>query len=510
MKKVTTLFLALVFALGANAQGDNTGDNTNQTQQKSNDDNSRLYRSWAIGADFGWSMLLGDMYFLEANQEDYNSDFGGFDPGFTVNLQKWYSSAWGWRGRAGILSYSGSNGIYGTNTKSSMRGEIEIMLNLSGIGTRNRRNTRKDAWIVHTGFGYSWANTIVYKYGQEFLKLGADQYPQFISQSEKDENIHNTVYMPFGLEWRYRFAERWDFKLALDANWALDDELDGSAITLQEDATPIGNTPEYRNLQFANTTNDFLVYLNLGVNYYFSWFKPHEDPTPIIYMDPGKDPRVDDLVDKMGKLLTDKDDDGVSDYFDKEPDTPEGYKVYGGGQAVDQDGDGVPDGADEDPFSTPGEKVDANGRELDDDGDGVPNGRDEEPNTKPGSMVNFQGKEISGNDDNSASEAFIPNIYFDFDKSNITSANYQRLAVIARFLQNNPGVNLIAVGHTDKVGSEAYNQGLSERRAIAAKRALVDEFGIDPSRIEMDWKGKTQLVSKRGDINRRVEFHIAR
>jgi OOP family OmpA-OmpF porin len=508
MKKVTLLLLGFAFTLATSAQDSNSGDST-KTEKK---EETRKFRSWSIGGDFGWSMLLGDFHFLEANKQDFNDEFGNFDPGFTVNLQKWYSSAWGWRGRAGWLSYSGSNGIYASQTKSAFRGEFGIQLNLSGIGQRNRYAERKDAWIVNVGFGYTWANTIVFKNGEEYLKLGSDQYPQFINDEAKAEKSHNEVYMPFGLEWRYRFAERWDLKIAIDAMWAMSDNFDGSETTVKEDWNINGQppTPEILELAFGNTTNDFLVYFNVGVNYHFSWFKPHEDPTPIIYMGPGVDPRVDKLVKDVGTLMGDADNDGVSDYFDKEPETPEGYMVYGGGQAVDQDQDGVPDNIDEDPYSTKGCQVDERGRELDGDGDGVADCADLEPNSKTGAFVNYQGvtivDRIGGG--GSSNEAFLPNLYFDFNKSNVTTANYQRLVTIARFLEANPNANLRVIGHTDKVGTESYNNGLSERRAKAAKKALVEDFGIDESRLEVVSKGKSQLISKRDDINRRVMFEV--
>ena len=152
MKKVTMLALALSFGLLTFAQ--ESTDSTKNTQEES----TRKYRSWSVGADFGWSMLLGDFYFLEANKQDFNEDFGKFDPGITVNLQKWYSSAWGWRARAGWRSYSGSNGIYGFKANSAFQGDLGVQLNLSGIGNRNRNKERKDAWIVNVGFGYSWAD----------------------------------------------------------------------------------------------------------------------------------------------------------------------------------------------------------------------------------------------------------------------------------------------------------------------------------------------------------------
>jgi OOP family OmpA-OmpF porin len=170
----------------------------------------------------------------------------------------------------------------------------------------------------------------------------------------------------------------------------------------------------------------------------------------------------------------------------------------------------VPDNIDEDPYSTKGCKVDAVGRELDDDGDGVPNCKDLEPNSKPGSFVNYQGVTIIDRIGGGAgsNEAFLPVIYFDFNKSNVTSANYQRLATVARFMEANPNVKMLVTGNTDKVGSESYNNGLSERRAKATVKALVDDFGVDASRLETAAKGKSNLISKRGDINRRVEFSI--
>lgn len=509
MKKVTLLALALGLGLLSYAQDSTTPNN--ETEK----DSTRKYRSWSIGADFGWSLLFGDMHQLETNQKDYYNDFGGFDPGFSLNLQKWYSSAWGWRGRAGWMSYSGSKDIYAVKATSTFRGDLSAQLNLSGIGQRNRNKPdRKDAWIVNAGIGMTWSDAIVYKNGNEYLKLGSDNFNEFDfgNAEAKKEKTHNSVYMPFGLEWRYRFAERWDFKVAADFLWAMDDNFDGSETTVKEDWSQNNQPPtrEIQELAFGNTTNDFLAYFNVGVNFHFSWFSPHVDPTPIIFIGPGMDPRVDKLVSDMDKIMTDKDKDGVSDFFDKEPDTPEGYMVYGGGQAVDQDKDGIADEIDQDPYSTKGAKVDANGRELDNDGDGVYDGMDLEPNSKPGAFVNYQGvtivDRIGGGGD--ASEAFLPMIYFDFDKANITSANYQRLATIARFLDANPNTSLVVFGHTDKVGGEQYNYKLSDRRAKAAKMSLVNDFGIDASRIEIVGKGKTQLWSKRDDINRRAEFQI--
>ncbi len=83
---------------------------------------------------------------------------------------------------------------------------------------------------------------------------------------------------------------------------------------------------------------------------------------------------------------------------------------------------------------------------------------------------------------------------FDFDKAILKPEGKQRLdelAVQAR--QINLEV-ILAVGHTDRIGSDAYNQGLSERRATAVKNYLVSQ-GIEPSRIYTEGKGETMPVT---------------
>ena len=77
------------------------------------------------------------------------------------------------------------------------------------------------------------------------------------------------------------------------------------------------------------------------------------------------------------------------------------------------------------------------------------------------------------------------------------------------------GINLeviIAVGHTDSVGSDAYNQKLSVRRAEAVKAYLVSK-GIEKNRIYTEGKGEKQPVAdnktKEGRTkNRRVEIEV--
>jgi len=107
---------------------------------------------------------------------------------------------------------------------------------------------------------------------------------------------------------------------------------------------------------------------------------------------------------------------------------------------------------------------------------------------------------------------FNADTFFDFDKSTLKPEGRQLLDQVA---QQASGINLetiIAVGHTDSIGTEAYNQKLSERRAASVKSYLVSK-GVDPNRIYTEGKGELQPVAsnktREGRAqNRRVEVEI--
>lgn len=89
---------------------------------------------------------------------------------------------------------------------------------------------------------------------------------------------------------------------------------------------------------------------------------------------------------------------------------------------------------------------------------------------------------------------------FDFDKAVLRPAGTQALD---EFLEKMKGIDpevIIAVGHADRFGSEAYNQRLSERRATSVKNYVVSK-GIDANRIHTEGKGETQPVTKPGECD---------
>jgi outer membrane protein OmpA-like peptidoglycan-associated protein len=101
-------------------------------------------------------------------------------------------------------------------------------------------------------------------------------------------------------------------------------------------------------------------------------------------------------------------------------------------------------------------------------------------------------------------------INFDYNSANISSRSLPSVQALGRALSNPElkGSTFIVAGHTDAVGSDNYNQGLSERRADSIKRYLVDKFAIVGSDLVTVGYGKTKLkdpANPFSEVNRRFQ-----
>lgn len=103
--------------------------------------------------------------------------------------------------------------------------------------------------------------------------------------------------------------------------------------------------------------------------------------------------------------------------------------------------------------------------------------------------------------------------YFDFDKSNLKPEGKSTLnALVGDMGDLNSVANIEVVGHTDSIGTEEYNMGLSERRAATVKSYLSDK-GIPSDKIETDGMGESNPIAtnktREGRAkNRRVEVTV--
>ena len=178
------------------------------------------------------------------------------------------------------------------------------------------------------------------------------------------------------------------------------------------------------------------------------------------------------LKDDMARMKMDSDGDGVSDYFDKCPNTPFGVKVDGAGCALP-----LPAPATVDTIV----KIQQNTTYI----------------------VTKEDKEL-------ANDTFR-NLEFDFAKSTIRTHSFVFLNRLAD-LMIKKGISLKISGHTDNVGSDEANMELSKDRAQSVKNYLVSQ-GVKEARIEATWFGERQPIATNKTAagrqkNRRVEHTI--
>ncbi len=107
--------------------------------------------------------------------------------------------------------------------------------------------------------------------------------------------------------------------------------------------------------------------------------------------------------------------------------------------------------------------------------------------------------------------ASVYGIYFDFDKADIKPESEPAIREIAKLLQENKGLKIYLVGHTDNVGNIDYNMKLSKARADAVMKELVTKYKISADRLKAYGVGSlAPVASNKTDdgraMNRRVEL----
>jgi OOP family OmpA-OmpF porin len=187
---------------------------------------------------------------------------------------------------------------------------------------------------------------------------------------------------------------------------------------------------------------------------------------------------------------------------------PAGALLDENGCAYDSDGDGVYDGIDLCRNTPEGVTVDRVGCPLDSDNDAVADYLDLCPGTPKGTIVDQDGCPLPG--ENLLS---LTGVNFAFDKAVLTPEAKDILEEAVTVLKDTDDIVQVRVeGHTDSIGSEAYNQELSQRRAEAVAEYLVSR-GISESNLVPVGMGENFPVANNDTeagraANRRVDFVV--
>jgi outer membrane protein OmpA-like peptidoglycan-associated protein len=198
----------------------------------------------------------------------------------------------------------------------------------------------------------------------------------------------------------------------------------------------------------------------------------------------------DDFEDVDGCPDPDNDKDGILDADDKCPNEPEdkdGFEDEDGCPDPDNDKDGILDADDK----CPNEPEDMDGYE---DEDGCPDPTHKLAVVKQDQIV------------------IMEQIFFETAKAKIKPISFPICDAVVAVIEKNPTIKIRIEGHTDSRGKAGYNRKLSDQRAKAVLKYLVDK-GIDADRMTAEGFGPDKPIAPNETAdgrakNRRVEFHI--
>lgn len=158
----------------------------------------------------------------------------------------------------------------------------------------------------------------------------------------------------------------------------------------------------------------------------------------------------------------------------------------------------------------------------DEDGDGVFDRRDRCPDTPANTPIDHHGCPMpqypaaSVKPEPAQSEVITlsDDVLFAFNQSDLTPTAKSRLDALMSKFEDADVVSIKVIGHTDSVGSDAYNQALSERRASSVAEYLLSQ-GVVPNKVTSEGKGESQPIADNETEagrakNRRVDLHINR
>jgi OmpA-OmpF porin, OOP family len=220
----------------------------------------------------------------------------------------------------------------------------------------------------------------------------------------------------------------------------------------------------------------------------------------------------------------DRDGDGIPDDVDQCPDDPEDRDFFedeDGCPDPDNDGDGILDVDDlcpNDPEDKDGFQDEDGCPDLDNDNDRIPDAVDKCPN-EPETYNGYQDEDGCPDKGrvivHQSNIEILDKIYFETAKAVIKPESFPILDAIVATMLGNPDIQLVEIqGHADERGNDDYNLKLTDDRAHAVMKYLVEK-GVEASRLRATGYGETRPIDpghneRAWSKNRRVEFVIER
>ena len=470
MNKKLFLFFLMPF-LGVSQSTD--ADTEIKTEPFNNQ--SRLFKDWSISVGGGGAFMT---------HSDLTSFYGG-----DIN--------WGWHGYVSLdkqithtfgisLMYTKGqtnqkaylNDAAGVGEGYTKFDQLAVLgdINFSNL-MRRVDNKSPFRWALH---GYAGIGFTGYK---TFLQDNAilSTWPLYIEQKM---DLASFTYIG-GVGLKYNVSRLLDIELRTLYMLSGDEEFDGGGWTRSA-------YPGYNLIN--DTYSDNAWFVNLGIS-----FKLGKNQDHLRWVDPLQNAynRAAALEDQFKDFKVcdkgDGDNDAVCDDWDRQLDTPAGARVDGSGVALDLDLDGVIDLYDK-CVEIPG-PIENNGCPL-------------QQTIQP--VANSQGAIDEIN-------KYFNGIEFELNKDVIRAKSFQDLNKAAEIIKTlGSGDSFIVVGATDSRGSGAYNKKLSQARANAVLKYLVDK-GVSSSVLTAEGRGKedlkytecdpaTNCPEWKNEANRRVYF----
>jgi OOP family OmpA-OmpF porin len=481
MKKVSQLIYS--FALGALVALPSIAQpleqpNSPDYNPKASYDGPYKMNTWSISAHFGPSMFFGDLreydfWPVTKTSADRHKESGTIQGGISINKQLSYLFGARLDGSLGNLrgmkSRNYNRYFEGNYADVSLSGTV----NLKGLllGPNKMKRWKVD---VYAGVGRVFYDATAYD-----LTGGV---------KVRETGKKNDWVIPTGLNVNYELTSRLDLGLDFRLNHVNSDYLDATWGGDYDRTPELNGIKQRKSSRKGNSELDKYGYGAIQLTYKLGkkplkvkkvdgkWdYKPEDGYYNLRYTDPKvllKAPKILTLeeMDSVAKanrpkdidprLLLDTDGDGVSDFFDKEPNSPAGAIVDGSGRVLD--------------FDSYVKNALATGA--------------------------------------ACSEIFA-NVQFETDK-NVIKPEFQEILKNVAQLMNKNGCRLQLAGHADRRATDRYNMALSRRRVDAVKNYLINEAGLtDPSKVIVDYFGAFKPIAdsstKTGlQKNRRVELKL--